>query len=136
MYENPIQRDYIRTDNWSISATISRVDSDGQDEQNYDARIPNIAAGGALFLSDAPFEKGEAIWINMEVDPLSPGITRTIPMKVKGVIRGDRGMREGLHSYSVEFTVISNSDRIRLDELIQKTNYQGLMGLESDIFSR
>ena len=134
MLNTPVHRDYVRTDNWSVVA-LARKDADG--EKWFDVRIPNIAAGGLLFTTDLTFEVGDVLYYDMKIDPLTPGITTTIPMKVKGIIRGNRGQdRDGLNSYSVEFLEISNNDRIRLDELIRMTNYKGKLDGESDIFDR
>ena len=55
-------------------------------------------------------------------------------MKVKGEIRDDRGMRNGMRAYSVKFTEIADSDRIRLDELVRLTNYKYRMDSEVDSF--
>lgn len=67
---------------------------------------------------------------------MTPGLSGSIPMKTKGVIRGDRGIRDNLHAYSVEFTMISKSDKIRLDELVRMTNYKYKLENDSDIFDR
>jgi len=133
MYEVPIQRDYVRTDNWSITAKAGKTDDP---DSWFDVRVPNIAAGGALFTTDVVFDIGEKVWLSMEIDPMAPGFVMKIPMKVEAVVRGDRGTKDGLNSYSVEFTMISNNDRIRLDEIIMKTNYQFMLNSESDALSR
>ena len=133
MLENPIHRDYVRTDSWSVIATARR---DGDAEHWFDVRIPNIAAGGMLFLAEGQYDVGEELWFDMQIDPMTPGITTKIPMKVKGEIKSYRGEKDGLHSFSVEFTEILKSDRIRLDELVRKTSYQNMLGTESSIFDR
>jgi len=133
MLETQIHREYVRTDSWSVIAKVSRDDAT---EKWYVVQIPNIAAGGLLFRADTTFEEGEVLIIDMQIDPLAPGITGKIPMKVKGVVKGDRGMIDGLHAYSIVFTEISSSDRIRLDELVRMTNYKFQMESESSIFDR
>ena len=129
MLENQINREYVRTDNWSISAKLSKDESF---EQSFDVRIPNIAAGGALIITGASFEPGEEAWIDMTIDPMMPGISKGIPMKVKATIRENREKKEGAHTYSVGFTSISKSDRTRLDELVHKTNYKYMLDSASD----
>jgi len=133
MLETRINREYVRTDYWSVVAKMSR---DEISEQWVEVRVPNLAAGGLLFLSDLTFENGSELWFDLIIDPMMPGISGTIPMKVKGVVRGDRGIKDGLHAYSVEFVAISNSNRIRLDELVRMTNYKYKLENESDIFDR
>ena len=134
MLNSPVHREYVRTDNWSV---IARAKKDGEKESWFDVRIPNIAAGGLLFLSEKEYALGDVFLFELKIDPLTPGIVTTIPMSAKGVIRGDRGKsRDGLHSYSVEFIEISKSDKIRLDELIRMTNYKFKLDSESDIFDR
>ena len=133
MLEPQINREYVRTDHWSVIAKISR---DENAEKWIDVQIPNLAAGGLLFLTDLVFENGDELWFDLLIDPMMPGIAGKIPMRAKGVVRGDRGMKDGLHAYSVEFLVISNSNRIRLDELVRMTNYKFKLDAESDIFDR
>ena len=131
MLENPIHRDYMRTDSWSITAKVSR---ENDSENWFDVKVPNIAAGGALVVTETLFEIGEVIQIDMEIDPVAPGFSRKIPIKTKSVVRGDRGTKEGKHIYSVEFKGISNNDRTRLDELVRMTNYSQKLFSESDSF--
>ena len=133
MIETRINREYVRTDCWAVIAKTSREENRG----NWlDVRVPNIAAGGLLFLSDLVYEAGESLWFDLQIDPLTPGVLGTIQMKTKGEVKGDRGIREGLHAYSVEFIEISKSDRIRLDELIRITNVKYKMECDMDIFDR
>ena len=131
MIYSQVHREYVRTDNWSISAKIRR---DSEVGPWFDVKMPNIAAGGALILTGKPFEVGEEVWIDLEIDPITPGITRKIPMKFKSVVRSDRGLTDGLNTYSIEFTGISKNDRTRLDELVHKTNYSSLLNVEADGF--
>jgi hypothetical protein len=133
MLENPIQRDYARTDSWSV---IARASKDDGANQWFDVRIPNIAAGGMLFVTDRQLSLGDVLWFDMQIDPMTPGIIGVIPMKVKGEIKGDRGSKGSQYSYSVEFTEILKSDRIRLDELVTKTNHAYKLDSDSGIFDR
>jgi len=133
MLESQINREYVRTDCWSVVAKASK---DENDERWFDVRIPNIAAGGLLFLSDLVFESGDSLWFELQIDPMTPGVVGNIRMKVKGEVKGNRGEREGLNSYSVVFTEISHSNRIRLDELILMTNMRYKLESTSDIFDR
>ena len=59
---------------------------------------------------------------DLHIDPMTPAIPRTIRMKVKGEITGDRGEKDDKRMFSVKFTEISKGDRIRIDELIRMTN--------------
>ena len=119
MLKTPINRQYVRTGNWSVSAFVSRDDTDPWS----DALVLDIAAGGLLFLTDMSYEKGDILRFDLQIDPMTPGITRKIPMKATGEITGDRGIRDGKRAFSVKFTEISKEDRIRIDELIRMTNY-------------
>ena len=133
MMENLINREYVRTDNWSVTAKVCREN----DSANWsDVEMPNIAAGGALIVTETLFETGEVILIDMEIDPVTPGISRKIPIESKGVIRGDRGTKEGKHIYSVEFKGMSSKDRTRLDELVRMTNYSLRLLSESALLSQ
>jgi len=96
--------------------------------------MPNIAAGGALIQTDKAFEIGDEVWIDLEIDPITPGITRKIPMNFKSIVRNDRGLTEGLRTYSIEFSGISKNDKTRLDELVQRTNYSSMLNVEADGF--
>ena len=133
MLETPIQREYVRTDNWSVTAKVSK---DENAEQWVEVQVPNLAAGGLLFLSKTKYDIGDILWFDLLIDPMTPGITRKIPMKAKGEVRGDRGETGGTYSYSVVFTEISKGDRIRLDELVHMTNYKYKLDAEADIFDR
>ena len=133
MLETQINREYVRTDNWSIAAKVCKDEYGGKWS---DVKIPNVAAGGLLFLTEATYEVGETLCFDLLIDPMMPGIAGKIPMKAKGVVRGDRGIKEGLHAYSIEFTDISKSNRIRLDELVRMTTYRYKLDSESDIFDR
>jgi len=106
--------------NWSVNALVSKNGA----EQWSDARVLDIAAGGLLFIADMSYEKGDMLRLDLEIDPMTPGISRKIPVKVTGEITACRGVRDGKLSYSVRFTEISKEDRIRIDELVRMTNYK------------
>jgi len=129
MFDNPNNREFVRVGNWSVNAKICTNEGFGQWA---DVQVLNIAAGGLLFLTDLTFEKGDKIRFDLLIDPLTPGVPMKIPMKVVGEIRDDRGTKSGMRSYSIEFTEISNNDRIRLDELVRHTNYKFKIYAESD----
>lgn len=131
MIHSQIQREYVRTDNWSISAKVRK---DSETERWTEIKMPNIAAGGALIQTDKAFEIGDEVWIDLEIDPITPGITRKIPMNFKSIVRNDRGLTEGLRTYSIEFSGISKNDKTRLDELVQRTNYSSMLNVEADGF--
>jgi len=124
MLVTPINRQYVRTGNWSITAIVSKADT----QQWGDASVKDIAAGGLLFLTDMPYQKGDLLRFDLQIDPMTPGISRKIRMKASGEIIGDRGTREGRYAFSVRFTEISREDRIRIDELVRLTNYQYKIG--------
>jgi len=128
MLETPINRQYVRTCSWSVTASVNK---DGA-QHCIDAPVLDIAAGGLLFLTDRSYEKGDILRFDLKIDPMSPAIPRKITMRVKGEITSDRGMKYGRHAYSVKFTEISTSDRIRIDELIHMTNYKCRIDTESD----
>ena len=114
-----LNRAYVRTNTWSVTAKVSGDEASGE---WYDALVLDMAAGGLLFLTEITYETGVSLWFDLQIDPMTPGISGKIPVKAKGEIRGNRGMRNGMNSYSVAFTDISKSDRIRLDELVRMTN--------------
>ena len=120
MLETPTKRNYVRTDSWAVTATVSK-DAIAQCKN---VPVPDIAAGGLLFLSDIPFEQGDLLQFDLHIDPMAPGISRKIRIKTTGEITGDRGTRDGKHAFSVKFTDISKGDSIRIDELIRMTNYK------------
>ena len=125
MEEYTINRSYVRTNTWSVTAKVTVKSSDDVDDEDLDwvdALVLDMAAGGLLFLSDIPHATGDVLWFDLLIDPMAPGFYGKIKMKVKGEVKGNRGMRNGLNSYSVEFTEISKGDRIRLDELVRMTN--------------
>lgn len=133
MLEPQINRAYVRTSNWSISAKTSK-DIDG--ERWVNVQVQDLAAGGLLFLTESSHELGEALWFDLLIDPLTPGVNGKIPMKIKGEIRGERGGKDGMHAFSVAFTEIAHSDRIRLDELVRMTTYKYKVDSGLDIFDR
>ena len=130
MLKTPINRQYVRTGNWSVSALVSNVDA----QQWSEALVQNIAAGGLLFLTDISYEVGDLLLFDLQIDPMTPGICRKIPMKATGEIVSDRGIKDGKHAFSVKFTDISKEDRIRIDELIRMTNYKYKLDSELDNF--
>ena len=123
MWETPINRRYVRTGNWSISAVAGKEDA----EKWSDVSVHDIAAGGLLFTSEMPYETGDLLRFDLLIDPMAPGIARRIPMNVKGKITEERSMRDGKRTYSVIFTEISRDDRVRLDELVRITNYKCML---------
>ena len=132
MLATPINRQYVRTDNWSVTASISK---DGS-AQWHDASVLDIAAGGLLFLTDSSYDKGDSLRFDLSIDPMAPGISQIIQMKVAGTITDDRGIRDGKRAYSVKFTEISNKDRIRIDELVRMTNYMYKLDSNLDYLDR
>jgi len=132
MIEAQTQREYVRTDSWSVSAKVCKATDP---DEWYDVQVPNIAAGGALLSTKAVLAIGDEVQLDMEIDPMTPGITRKVPMKAKGIIRSDRGSNEVTYTYSVEFTEISKNDKTRLDEMIRMSNYSLKLGSEADEFS-
>lgn len=130
MLDTPINREYVRTDSWSVVAKVSKEDPP---DRWVEVKVPNIAAGGLLFTSSAAYETGAVLWFDLQIDPIMPGITGKIKMKAKGEIRGNRGEKDGMCSYFVVFSEIRKNDRIRLDELIQRTSVKYKMDSESDI---
>ena len=135
MYETPINREYVRTDNWSVVAKTSK---DKDAETWIDVLVPDVAAGGLLFLADVEYIIGDELWFELRIDPMTPGVYGTIRMVVRGAVRGDRGMRNEKHAYSVVFTEISDGDKIRLDELIRLTNFRYKVDSDpgTEIFNR
>ena len=133
MIRQQIQREYVRTDNWSI---IAKINKDKDSDQWDDVKIPNMAAGGLLFLSDIPFAAGDLLWFDLLIDPMAPGIPGKIPVKLQGEVCGIREAPNNQNAYSVEFVEISKGDRIRLDELVRMTNYKYKLDSEADIFDR
>ena len=111
-------RKYVRTENWSVTAKASK-DADG--EQWFDAQVEELSAGGLLFETELFCKKGDTLRFDLEINPLMPGITDYIQVKAKGLVKSVRERHNDLLVYGVEFSDISNSDQIRLDELVQLT---------------
>ena len=120
MTKNPINRLYVRTDSWSVSAKVRSGDA----QQWLEVTVLGIAAGGLLFLTDMPYKKGDLLWFDLKIDPMAPGIAQRIPITAKGEIAGDRGTKDGKHAFSARFTEISKKDAIRIDELVRMTNHK------------
>ena len=133
MLENPISRTYVRTNNWSVTAKTSK---DKDSYQWSEAQVLDLAAGGLLFLTKMPYEVGDEIWFDLLIDPMTPGFHGTIPMQVKGKIKGDRGTKENMRAFSVAFTEITQSDRIRLDEMVRMTTQKYKVDAETNIYDR
>ena len=106
------KRDYVRTNNFTINAKISK---DGK--VWHEVKVPNIAAGGLLFLTERDYQCGDEVWFDMKIDPR---LARIVPvtMKLKGSVRVGRDDMADKHQYALMFTDISTSDQIRLDELV------------------
>ena len=110
-------RSYARISNWNIDAKLSE---DGN--QWFDANVIDIAASGLFFLTDRPYAEGDSLWFDMLIDPKIIEVHKKIKLKVKAIIRSDRGVKNNLRAFGAEFIEISDSDTIRLDELIRVTN--------------
>jgi hypothetical protein len=107
------KRDYVRTNNFSIDAKISE---DGQEW--YSVKVPNVAAGGLIFLTEREYKPGDVLTFEMRIDPRII-IVIPINMKFKGTVKSDRGQEDGKNMYAVVYSEISNDDQIRLDELVR-----------------
>ena len=129
MLETPINRHYVRTGSWSVKAKVKKEET----HKWIDALVQDIAAGGLLFLTDMACEKGDLLRFDLNIDPMAPGIPHNIKVKAKGEVTGDRGEKDGKRAFSVKFTEISTSDRIRIDELIRMTNYTSKLNAGLDI---
>ena len=119
MMDYRVSRQYVRTDNWSVKAKASEGESDKG--RWFDVKISEISAGGFLCEKDMVFKKGDTLWFKLHIDPMIPGISDEIKMKVKGVVRSDRGKSESGLSYGIEFVEIAEPDRLRLDALVTRT---------------
>jgi hypothetical protein len=111
---NQTRRGYTRTSSWEVSAKISA------DKHKWtEAEVLDIAAGGLLFLADSSHNVGEQFYFDLEINPKLLEVHGAVKIKVKGQIKSDRGVQKKKNAYSVEFTEISRSDQIRLDELVR-----------------
>jgi hypothetical protein len=110
------KRDYARTDNFSVDAKIS-----ANKKEWFRVQVPNIAAGGLLFITDRQYQLGDLLYFDLRIDPR---ITIIIPISfnIRGEIKHDRGVEAGKHTYAVTFTEITPNDQIRLDELVRLAN--------------
>ncbi|MCL2719507.1 MAG: PilZ domain-containing protein [Lachnospiraceae bacterium] len=106
------KRDYVRTNNFTVSAKISE---DGKIW--HEVKVPNIAAGGLLILTDRDYAPSDVLWFDLKIDPRL-AIIVPITLKIKGVVKVDRGIYDDKRMYAIVFTDISLSDQIRLDELV------------------
>jgi hypothetical protein len=110
-----VKRDYVRTSYWSVEAKFSK-----DNRTWFDADVPNIAAGGVLLLTSRPLYKGDTIWIKLTIDPIL-GPSMAIRVSAKALIVADRGVQDEMNAFAASFTEISQSDQIRLDELVRLT---------------
>jgi len=111
--ESQIRRGYVRTDNWRVHA---KINVDGKDW--HEVEVPDMAAGGLRFVTDMDIPAGSAVWFDLSIDPKIIEIYGEIHIKAKAVVKSDRGLEGGHHSYGVVFSEIASADQIRLDELI------------------
>ena len=107
------KRDYVRTNNFTVSAKISENGGVW-----HEVKVPNIAAGGLLILTERDYEPGDTLWFDLKIDPRI-AIIVPISIKLKGIIKVDRGIHDDKRMYAVIFSEISDSDQIRLDELVR-----------------
>ena len=111
-------RAYVRTDNWSINAAISKTETSKKWEE---VEVTEMSAGGLTFNSSTQFSVGDTIWFDLHINPMIAGMPYEFDAKVKGKIKSDRGQVGGSHEYGVEFQEIPYSTRVRLDELVRLT---------------
>jgi hypothetical protein len=108
------KRDYVRTNNFAVHAKAS---ADGK--HWHEVKVPNIAAGGLLILTDREHKLDDELWFDLRIDPRL-AIIVPIELKLKGVVKVDRGMHDDKRMYAIIFSEISANDQIRLDEIVKK----------------
>lgn len=108
------KRDYVRTNNFAVHAKVS---ADGKTW--YEVQVPNIAAGGLLILTDREQKIDDELWFDLRIDPRI-AIIVPIQLKLKGVVKVDRGMHDDKRMYAIIFSEITANDQIRLDEIVKK----------------
>ncbi|MCL2580483.1 MAG: PilZ domain-containing protein [Oscillospiraceae bacterium] len=125
-----VQRAYVRTDNWAISAKAA---SEKNAEKWSVVKVTEISAGGLLFHTDTPYNIGDHLWFQLHINPMIPRIFE-FEMLVRGEIKNRREHQNNIQNYGVQFTMISDGDRMKLDELIMRTvsiyRLEGGQGIE------
>ena len=109
-------RAYVRTNYWSVEAKVSR------DKETWtEVQVPDISAGGLQYLSDQAFTEGETVWFDLSINPLMREVPDMVYVEAKGLVKRVIGANNKVRTYGVEFTEISENERIRLDVLINRT---------------
>ena len=111
-------RAYVRTDNWSVHASISKTEVSKQWEE---VEVTEMSAGGLTFNSTTQFSIDDILWFDLNINPMIAGMPYEFNAKIKGKIKSDRGQTGGSHEYGIEFQELPYSTRVRLDELVRLT---------------
>ena len=109
-------RAYVRTNYWSVEAKVSL------DQETWtEVQVPDISAGGLQFLSHDTISEGQSVWFDLSINPLMREVPDMVYVEAKGVVKRAIGANNRVRTYGVEFTEITENERIRLDVLINRT---------------
>lgn len=128
MMDYQVQRAYVRTDNWAISAKVSRSETAGVWSV---VKVIEISAGGLLFETDTPYKKDDLLWFDLQIDSMMPGV-QELEVKVKSQIKTVREPRGDIRAFGVAFLEMPETTRIQLDELVLLTISKYKLGADLD----
>ena len=122
-----IRREYVRTDDWDITAKVS-----ADTQKWFDVKVSDMSAGGLMFHfnSDAGFDivykENDIVCLDVHINPRMLHIG-DIRIEAKAVIKSVRESGGG-YAVGAEFAELPQNTKIHLDEVISwtKTRYGGL----------
>ena len=104
-----------RTNMWNVVAKAS------EDRKSwFSVIIPNVSAGGLMFSTDKPYDIGDRLWFDLDIDPILPGIEK-YQLLVQCEIKNKREIYDTINGYGTIFCALQNSDATQLNELIDRT---------------
>ena len=117
MMDYQVNRAYVRTDNWAISAKVSKSETGGVWSV---VKVSEISAGGLLFHTDTPYKKDDLLWFKLHIDSMMPGV-QALEVKVKSQIKNVRQSQGDICAFGVAFVEMPEAKKIHLDELVLLT---------------
>ncbi|MCL2755165.1 MAG: hypothetical protein FWD35_05565 [Oscillospiraceae bacterium] len=120
---NPTRRGYQRTDRFTIIGK-ARPASDVPVKGGWDSiDVLNMAAGGLLFIIEKAYSVGDVLEFELDIDTnvisrLENYQSIKINVKCRAVVKYHMGIQGDKNTYGAAITEMSQSDKIRLDELI------------------
>ena len=107
------QRSAARSNQWNVDAKIVLGE-----EEFLEIEISDISSGGLMFQTETAHGVGDVLTVDLRMKSFK----FNHHFQAKIVIKSDRGLQDGLYTYGAKFQEISESDRIRLDVLVNSDN--------------